>query len=139
MKTTRESVNIIDAFHQLGSYRAAARLLGTTHKTVRRAVERQQAGGPWSRRPRPMSKNTDQVVALIRERVRASDGRISAKRLLPAARAVGYQGSARNFRRAVATVKAEWRQKRRVFRPWVEREIPTRSNRSDEGTQHKQE
>ncbi len=112
-------MNIIDAFHQLGSYRAAARLLGTTHKTVRRAVERQQAGGPWSRRPRPISKNTDPVMALIRERVRGTDGRISAKRLLPAARAVGYLGSARNFRRAVATVKAQWRQKRRIFRPWV--------------------
>jgi transposase len=112
-------VNIIDAFHQLGSYRAAARLLGTTHKTVRRAVERQQAGGPWSRRPRPISKNTDPVMALISERVRVTDGRISAKRLLPPARAVGYQGSARNFRRAVAKVKAEWRQKRRIFRPWV--------------------
>ncbi len=112
-------MNIIDAFHQLGSYRAAARLLGTTHKTVRRAVERQQAGGPWSRRPRPLSKNTDGVIALIRERVRLTDGRISAKRLLPSARATGYQGSARNFRRAVARVKAEWRQKRRIFRPWV--------------------
>ncbi len=59
LKTTRESVNIIDAFYQLGSYRAAARLLGTTHKTVRRAVERQEAGGPWSRRARSLSKNTD--------------------------------------------------------------------------------
>ena len=112
-------MNIIDAFHQLGSYRAAARLLGTTHKTVRRAVERQQAGGRWSRRPRPISKNTDQELALIRERVRASDGRISAKRLLPPARALGYQGSARNFRRAVASAKADWRQKRRIYRPWV--------------------
>jgi hypothetical protein len=36
-------------------------LLGTTHKTVRRAVERQQAGGPWSRRPRPISKKTDRL------------------------------------------------------------------------------
>jgi len=112
-------VNIIDAFHQLGSYRAAARLLGTTHKTVRRAVERQQAGGPWSRRPRPISKNTDPIIALISDRVRATDGRISAKRLLPSARAAGYQGSARNFRRAVSKVKMEWRQKRRIFRPWV--------------------
>ncbi len=119
MKTTREHVNIIDAFHQLGSYRAAARLLGTTHKTVRRAVERQQVGGPWSRRPRPISKNTDQIIALIGDRVRATDGRISAKRLLPSARAAGYQGSARNFRRAVSKVKMEWRQKRRIFRPWV--------------------
>ncbi len=65
MKTTREHVNIIDAFHQLGSYRAAARLLGTTHKTVRRAVERQQAGGPRVRRPRPISKNTDQIKVFV--------------------------------------------------------------------------
>ncbi len=119
LKTTREYVNIIDAFHRLGSYRAAARLLGTTHKTVRRAVERQQAGGPWSRRPRPKSKNTDEVISVIWERVRVTDGRISAKRLLVQARAAGYRGSARNFRRAVAKVKAQWQQKRRIFRPWV--------------------
>jgi hypothetical protein len=37
-------LNIIDAFHQLGSYRAAARACGTTDKTVKRAVERHQAG-----------------------------------------------------------------------------------------------
>ena len=34
---------------------------------------------------------------------------MSAKRLLPVARAAGYDGSARNFRRLVAEVKAEWR------------------------------
>ncbi len=96
-------MNIIDAFHQLGSYRAAARLCGITDKTVKRAVQRQQAGGPWLRRPRPISKNTDPVLAIIWERVRGTDGRISAKRLLPRARAAGYQGSARNFRRAVST------------------------------------
>ena len=38
-------------------------------------------------------------------------GKISAKRLLPVARAAGYDGSARNFRRLVAEVKAEWRAK----------------------------
>ncbi len=58
-------------------------------------------------------------MALIAERVRVTDGRISAKRLLGPARTAGYQGSARNFRRAVARVKAQWRQKRRIFRPWV--------------------
>ncbi len=67
----------------------------------------------------PLSKNTDPVMALIAERVRVTDGRISAKRLLGPARTAGYQGSARNFRRAVARVKAQWRQKRRIFRPWV--------------------
>ncbi|HET9849337.1 MAG TPA: IS21 family transposase [Candidatus Dormibacteraeota bacterium] len=119
MKTTRECMNIIDAFQQLGSYRAAARLCGTTDKTVKRAVQRQQAGGPWCRQPRVLSKNTDTVMSVIEERVRGTDGRISAKRLLPRARAAGYQGSARNFRRAVARVKRAWRQKRRLYRPWV--------------------
>jgi hypothetical protein len=50
--------------------------------------------------------------------VRASDGRISAKRLLPVARTAGYTGSARNFRRAVAEAKAGWQKQRRSYRPW---------------------
>ncbi len=43
--------------------------------------------------------------ALVAERVKSSQGRISAKRLLPAARAAGYAGSDRNFRRLVAAQK----------------------------------
>src|SRR5207244_7723802 len=43
----------------------------------------------------------------------------SAKRLLPVVRAAGYTGSARNLRRAVAKIKTEHRQKRRLYRPWV--------------------
>ena len=34
---------------------------------------------------------------------------MSAKRMLPIARAAGYEGSARNFRRLVAEAKALWR------------------------------
>ncbi len=48
MKTTRDYLNIIDAYRELSSYRAAALLCGTTDKTVRRVVERHEAGGPWS-------------------------------------------------------------------------------------------
>ena len=66
-----------------------------------------------------MTRNTDAVLAVITKRVEASDGRISAKRLLPVARATGYTGSARNFRRAVARMKSDWRIKRRRYRPWV--------------------
>jgi hypothetical protein len=51
--------------------------------------------------------------------VRTSDGRISAKRLLPIVRAAGYAGSARNLRRAVADAKATWNRQRRTYRPWV--------------------
>jgi hypothetical protein len=46
---------------------------------------------------------------LVAERVEKTGGRISAKRLLPAARAAGYGGSARNFRRLVAAAKDAWR------------------------------
>jgi hypothetical protein len=42
-------------------------------------------------------------------RVSATSARISAKRLLPEARAAGYTGSARNFRRLVAQAKVTWR------------------------------
>jgi len=38
-----------------------------------------------------------------------SPGKITAKRLLPAAQAAGYAGSGRNFRRLVAGQKALWR------------------------------
>lgn len=113
-------MDIVAAFEQVGTYRGAAMLCGTTHKTVRRVLERRWAGEPASApRRRSMSKNTDCVTGVIWEKVRATDGRISAKRLLPIARAAGYSGSARNFRRAVAEVKAAWRRQRRVFRPWV--------------------
>ena len=115
MKSARNKLDILSAYRELGSYRAAAALCGTTHRTVQRVVER--GGRPAvERRPRP--KITDPLAALLAERVRATDGRISAKRLLPAARAVGYAGSARNLRRAVAVTKAAWRKERRVYRPW---------------------
>jgi hypothetical protein len=68
---------------------------------------------------RPAQRNTDPVVALVTTRVRATDGRISAKRLLPAARAAGYLGSARNLRRVVAAAKAAGRRDRRTYRPWI--------------------
>jgi transposase len=46
----------------------------------------------------------------VAARVKATAGRISAKRLLPAAQAAGYAGSARNFRRLVAAQKRAWRE-----------------------------
>ena len=119
MKNTREQLDILNAYRELGSYRAAARLCRTTDKTVKRVVERLEAGGPYQRRPRRLESNTARVKGLIEEKVRASDGLISAKRLLPVVRAAGYQGSSRNLRRAVAEAKARWRQRRRFYRPWV--------------------
>ena len=63
-------------------------------------------GGPpccavWT--PRPSGERSKRTA------VRNAGGRITAKRLLPIARAAGYQGSARNFRLLVATVKRAYK------------------------------
>ena len=106
MKNARERMDILAAYREVGSYRGAAPVCGTTHKTVRRVVERHIAGGVLPQR-KDRVRNYDEVRALVAERVPASQGRISAKRLLPAARAAGYAGSARNFRRLVAEARTE--------------------------------
>lgn len=104
-------MDIISAYQQLGSYRAAAEECGTTHRTVKKVIDKfeaDQAGVP----PPPRAERThnyDSVAELVAERVDKSNARISAKRLLPIARAAGYEGSARNFRRLVAEEKALWR------------------------------
>ena len=91
-------MRIIAAYQEVGTYRGAADICGTTHKTVKRVIERAAAGqtpvAPRAERPR----NCDPVTELVTTRVKSSEGRISAKRLLPIAQAAGYDGSARNFR-----------------------------------------
>ena len=101
-------MDIISAYREVGTYRGAAALSGTTPKTVKRVIARHEAGGgPPERSPR--ERNFDVVAGLVAERVEKTQGRVSAKRLLPAARAAGYGGSPRNFRRLVAAQKLLWR------------------------------
>jgi len=101
-------MDIISAYREVGSYRGAAAISGTTPKTVKRVIARHQSGGAPPRRV-PRGRNYDAITELVAERVEKSKGRITAKRLLPAARAAGYKGSARNLRRLVAARKALWR------------------------------
>ena len=119
MKNARERMDIISAYREVGSYRGAAAMCGTTHKTVRRVIAAHEAGeGRPVRAAR--ARNYDQVTELVADRVKATNGRISAKRLLPAARTAGFTGSARNFRRLVSDAKAAWRrQNSRGRRPGV--------------------
>jgi Homeodomain-like domain len=87
----KERMDIISAYQQLGSYRAAADLCGITHKTVARIVEKFEAGdAPPPRVER--AHNYDAVAGLVAERVEKSQGRMSAKRMLPITRAAGYEG-----------------------------------------------
>ena len=113
-------MDIVNTYVDLGSYRATGDLCGIDHKTVKRVVQRWRAGTVAEPRMTPArGRNTDCVEDLIWERVKKTRGRITAKRLLPQARAAGYEGSARNFRRAVARVKARWARSEHRRRPWV--------------------
>ncbi len=110
-------MDVLAAYREVGSYRGAAAICGTTHKTVRRIVEAHEASsaaragqvGAVGPGRRGRGHNYDTVTDLVAKKIESSKGRISAKRLLPAARTAGYEGSARNFRRLVAEQKALWR------------------------------
>jgi len=96
-------MDIVTAYRKVGTYRGAAQMCGTTHKTVRRVV-----GGP-----RPVSADRRARNARRTTRVSPSwslvagqaPGRISAKRLLPAAGAAGFEGR--------TTTSAVWSPRRR--------------------------
>ena len=122
-------MDVVDAYTRLGSYRAAAEVCGVDPKTVKRKVLAHQAGLLDDERAEraPVAKNTDPVRQVVLDQLRQSGGRGEAKRLLPIARAAGYAGSDRNFRRLVAEVKTQVRSEvgRHQRRPavWVPGEI----------------
>ena len=102
----------------LGSYRAAARLCGASDKTVKRVLGRRLSASYEYRARPPALSNTEVAREVVVETVRSTDGLITAKRLLPLARAAGYRGSLRTLRRLVAKVKREWRRRRRRLDNW---------------------
>ena len=74
------------AYQEVGSYRAAAEICGTTDKTVKRVVEaarRSEALGSGAEVT--VVHNYDSVSVIVAERVKRTSGRITAKRLLPVA------------------------------------------------------
>lgn len=101
-------MDIIAAYREVGTYRGAAEMCGTTHKTVKRIINKALAGDKAPPR-KQREHNYDAVTTLVADKVGATHGRISAKRLLPLAQTAGYGGSARNFRRLVAAAKKAWR------------------------------
>ena len=52
-------MDVIAAFREVGSYRGAAEICGTTHKTVKRIVIAQQQGWPEGRKRRSGPRNFD--------------------------------------------------------------------------------
>ena len=99
-------MDVITAYRQVGTYRGAAEICGVSHKTVKRIVQRGRAAEERVARER----NYESVRELVADEIVQTKGRISALRLLPKARAAGYEGSDRNFRRLVAQERSKYRQ-----------------------------
>jgi transposase len=118
-KSGREIVNILEAFDLTGTAWSAAELAGCDAKTVARYVAVRDAGGdPLERAARP--KMIDGFLPKVEELVERSKGKIRADVAHRKLAAMGYQGSERTTRRAVAEVKAAWQAgRRRRYRPWI--------------------
>ena len=112
-------MEILNAYDLTGSLRDAGELAGCSHHTVKHYVERRAAGGVLEQAAaRPQL--VDEYLPKVEEWVERSKGKVRAdvahKKLL----ALGYTGSERTTRRAVASVKQAYRAGRvRVHRPWV--------------------
>lgn len=106
MLSARKQLDVITVYREVGTYRGAAEICGVTHKTVKRVITREQAQQERVQR----RKNYESVRGLVARELNDTKGRLSAKRLLPKAKAAGYEGSDRNFRRLVAQERGAYRQ-----------------------------
>jgi transposase len=120
LKKAEEVMEILEAFDLTGSLRGAAELAGCDHKTVAHWVAARDAAGdglPGPSRPRPV---VDRFAAKVEELVERSHGKIRADKAHEKLVAMGYMGSERTTRRAVADAKRRWRQGHgRRYRPWI--------------------
>ena len=120
MKKGEEAMEILEAYDLTGSLRGAAALAGCDHKTVARLVAAREAAGgglPVRARSRPL---VDPFAEKIDELVDRSRAQIRADKAHGVLVAMGYEGSYRTTRRAVADAKRRWRQKHgRRTRPWI--------------------
>ena len=121
MKDGKQVTEILEAFDLTGSFRAAGELAGCSPNTVADWVAKRDRGelgdlaGP-ARRERKL----DGFLPKIEEGVDRSNGKIRADVCAEKLEALGFDGSDRTVRRAVAEVKASWRAgRRRVYRPWI--------------------
>jgi len=112
-------MKILDAYDLTGSLRDAGELAGCSHHTVKHYVDRRAAGGLLDKaavRPRLI----DEYLPKVEEWVERSKGKVRADRAHEKLLAMGYTGSERTTRRAVASVKKPYRAGHvRVHRPWV--------------------
>jgi transposase len=119
MKSDEEVMEILEAFDLTKSYRDAAELVGCSPNTVAQYVEAREEGR-FTSRPVRREQIIDDYLDKLEEWVEASNGKVRADVAHDKLRALGYQGSERTTRRAVAAAKKTYRAgRRRLYRPWV--------------------
>jgi hypothetical protein len=120
VKSAEEIMNILEAYDLTGSYRDAGELAGCSHHTVARWVRARDGGHLVPGAASPRDSVTGQYLEKIEELVDHSRGKIRADKVHKKITAMGYRGSERTTRRAVARAKEAWHAgRRRVHRPWI--------------------
>jgi hypothetical protein len=120
VKSAEEIMEILEAYDLTGSLRDAAELTGCSHHTVAGYVAARDRGELTSGRAQRREMLVDPYLDKLEEWVDRSRGKVRADVAHKKLVALGYAGSERTTRRAVAEVKAAYRGgRRRVHRPWV--------------------
>ena len=121
MKSYEEIMEILEAFALTNSYRAAGELAGCSHHTVEHWVMMRDKGLlPDGIAPVERPKLIDGFMPKVEEWVERSGGRVRGDVVFDKLVALGFEGSDRTVRRALAGVKLNWKAgRRRVYRPWV--------------------
>ena len=101
-------MNILEAYDLTGSFRDAGELAGCSHHTVARYVRAREEGRlvPGASAPRPGV--IDEFLPKLEELVERSKGRVRADVVHEKITAMGFAGSERTTRRAVARLKKSW-------------------------------
>jgi transposase len=118
-KSDREIMEILEAFDVTGVAHSAASLCKADPKTVQRYAQARDLGRPLEK-PTPRPKLIDPFLEKIEEWVDRSEGKVRADIAHDRLVAMGFTGTERTTRRAVAVAKARWRaDHRRTYRPWI--------------------
>jgi transposase len=119
LKSDEEIMEILEAFDLTQSYRDAAELANCSPNTVAYYVVARQKG-QLTAVPARRDQLVDDYADKVEEWLEASHGKVRADVVHDKLAALGYTGSERTTRRAVAAAKKTYRAgRRRLYRPWV--------------------
>jgi hypothetical protein len=119
LKSAEEIMEILEAFDLTRSFRDAGELAGCDHKTVAAWVARRDAG-TLTAEPASRPRLIDPFLPKLEEWMETSKGKLRADVAYDKLVSIGFTGSERTTRRAVAEVRAAFRAgNRRVHRPWI--------------------